>query len=84
MTGYYSFDEGQGPRIFDRLGKSGSGVLKGGIQWGNPTTAPPTLFTTTSPSVKFKSYVWSTGANTPNIQVTSEGTYSVNLVDSGI
>jgi hypothetical protein len=70
LSAYYRFDEGTGTIAADATGNANNGTLFNSPVWVTPSTAPLS-FTETA------DLVWSTGATTSSITVSTAGTYTV-------
>jgi len=69
LAAYYRFDEGTGTSAADATGNANNGTLLSSPVWVNPSTAPISF-----PSAA--DLVWSTGATTSSITVSTAGTYT--------
>ncbi|MER0438106.1 FG-GAP-like repeat-containing protein [Emticicia sp. W12TSBA100-4] len=67
LVAYYKFDEGTGTTTTDATGNGNNGTLVNSPTWQVPATSP------------VNEVLWSTGALSPTIVVTSPGTYTVTL-----
>ena len=73
IVAYYRLDESSGTTVTDATGNSSNnGTLVNGPVWVIPSAAPMT---------SYGSYLWSTGATTSGITVTTGGNYAVSLVN---
>ena len=70
LSAYYRFDEGTGTVADDATGNANTGTLFDSPVWVNPSTAPLSF-----PSAA--DLLWSTGATTSSIAVSTAGTYTV-------
>ena len=70
LAAYYRFDEGTGTTAADATGNANNGTLFNSPVWVTPSTAPLSF-----PSAA--DLVWSTGATTSSITVSTAGTYTV-------
>jgi hypothetical protein len=70
LSAYYQFNEGTGTVAADATGNANNGTLSNSPAWVNPSTAPISFPTAAD-------LVWSTGATTSSITVSTAGTYTV-------
>jgi len=70
LSAYYRFDEGTGTVAADATGNANNGTLSNSPAWVNPSPAPISFLAAAD-------LVWSTGATTSSITVSTAGTYTV-------
>jgi hypothetical protein len=70
LAAYYRFDEGTGTTAADATGNANNGTLFNSPVWVTPSTAPLSFPVAAD-------LVWSTGATTSSITVSTAGTYTV-------
>ena len=77
LVEYLKFDDGTGTTVTNSARSNANGTLNNGATWLVPSPSP-----LSSGSGIYSSYLWSTGATTSSIQVTTAGSFSLTVTDN--